>query len=205
MAEWLIEGLLERLLDEEDGVARDLLNRAVFYIVPNMNPDGAARGHLRTNAAGANLNREWATPTMEKSPEVFLVREMMQKTGVDLFLDIHGDEALPFNFLAGSEGTPSYNTRRQALEDNFKHAFKLATPEFQDEHGYEKDEPGKANMTVATNAVAEAFDCLSYTLEMPFKDNCELPDPLFGWSPERSRQLGRDLLIPVRAVAHVLR
>ncbi len=50
MAEWLIEGLLDRLLDEDDGVARALLDKAVFYIVPNMNPDGSVRGHLRTNA-----------------------------------------------------------------------------------------------------------------------------------------------------------
>lgn len=28
------------------------------------------RGHLRTNAAGANLNREWAAPSAEESPEV---------------------------------------------------------------------------------------------------------------------------------------
>ena len=35
-----------------------------------MNPDGSYRGHLRTNACGANLNREWKTPTLEKSPEV---------------------------------------------------------------------------------------------------------------------------------------
>eukprot|EP00964_Phaeocystis_antarctica_P086039 scaffold54421_cov25-Phaeocystis_antarctica.AAC.1 len=26
-----------------------------------MNPDGAVRGHLRTNACGANLNREWCS------------------------------------------------------------------------------------------------------------------------------------------------
>ena len=27
------------------------------------------------------------------------------------------------------------------------------------------------------------------TLEMPFKDNFDLPDPLYGWSPERSKYL----------------
>jgi murein tripeptide amidase MpaA len=32
------------------------------------------------------------------------------------------------------------------------------------------------------------------TLEMPFKDNDDLPDPLHGWSPARSRQLARDCL-----------
>ena len=42
-----------------------------------MNPDGAVRGHLRTNACGANLNREWCTageyeaPTLARSPTVF--------------------------------------------------------------------------------------------------------------------------------------
>ena len=42
--------------------------------VPNMNPDGSYRGHLRTNAKGANLNREWKKPTQEYSPEASLAR-----------------------------------------------------------------------------------------------------------------------------------
>ncbi|MCD0229135.1 carboxypeptidase family protein, partial [Enterobacter hormaechei subsp. steigerwaltii] len=111
MAEWFVEGLLGRLLDPQDPTARTLLDRATFYIVPNMNPDGSALGNLRTNAAGANLNREWENPTVEKSPEVFFVREKMLETGVDLFLDIHGDEGLPFVFVAGTEGVPNYNPR----------------------------------------------------------------------------------------------
>src|SRR5690554_4210705 len=95
MAEWFVEGMLHRLLDSDDGVARLLLDKTVFYVVPNMNPDGSYRGHLRTNAAGVNLNREWQSPSMEKSPEVFLVRQEMVQTGVDMHLDIHGDEAIP--------------------------------------------------------------------------------------------------------------
>lgn len=39
------------------------------------------RGHLRTNACGANLNREWAHPTAERSPEVLAVSQAMKKTG----------------------------------------------------------------------------------------------------------------------------
>ena len=35
-----------------------------------MNPDGSWRGHLRTNAVGANLNREWQDPSLKSSPEV---------------------------------------------------------------------------------------------------------------------------------------
>lgn len=205
MAEWLIEGLLIRLFDADDGVARRLLDNAVFYVVPNMNPDGSVRGHLRTNAVGTNLNREWESPSLDKSPEVFWVMEKMQKTGVDLFLDIHGDESLPYNFVAGSEGNPGYSDRIKGLEDAFKSAFLTVTPEFQDEFGYDKDAPGKANMTVATNAVGQLYDCLAYTLEMPFKDNALLPDEDYGWSPERCKQLGEDLLVAVNAVVDDLR
>ncbi|MEW9796713.1 M14 family metallopeptidase [Alteromonas sp. CYL-A6] len=205
MAEWCAEGLIYRLLDEQDGIARQLLDKAVFYIIPNMNPDGAARGHLRTNAVGTNLNREWATPSAEKSPEVLYVLNAMEEIGVDMYLDLHGDEALPYNFVAGSEGIPSYDERLKMLEDTFKQALLNATPEFQDTYGYEKDAPGQANLTVASCAVGEKFHCLAYTVEMPFKDNADLPDDVYGWSVQRSRQLGEDLLVATRAVVDKLR
>ena len=205
MAEWFMEGFIDRLLDEDDGVARSLLNSAVFYLVPNMNPDGSARGHLRTNANGANLNREWQTPSMENSPEVYLVREKMLETGVDMLLDIHGDEALPFNFVAGCEGIPSYDERHKALEEKFKNVLLAITPEFQDDKGYDKDERGQANLTVCANWVGEQFKCLSYTVEMPFKDNDLLPDYSVGWSDERSSLFGRDFLTAIYHVVGDLR
>ncbi|MEC6909174.1 M14-type cytosolic carboxypeptidase [Photobacterium piscicola] len=205
MAEWFVEGLVQRLLDETDTVGRALLSKAVFYVVPNMNPDGSARGHLRLNAIGVNLNREWQTPSLENSPEVFYVREKMLATGVDMFLDIHGDEAIPFNFVAGSEGIPSYDARLENLENKFKQALLTVTPEFQDEHGYGKDKPGEANLTVASNWVGEQFNCLSYTVEMPFKDHNNQPDSLYGWSPERSIGFGHDTLAAVLAVTDDLR
>ena len=205
MAEWFVEGLLARLLDPQDATARALLDQATFYIVPNMNPDGSALGNLRTNAAGANLNREWLAPTLEKSPEVYYVREKMRATGVDLFLDIHGDEAIPYVFVAGTEGVPAYNERIAALEAQFKAAFAAASPDFQDEHGYEKDAPGQANLSMATAWVGENFGCLAYTLEMPFKDNHNLPDDDFGWNGQRSLRLGEAVLSAVLNVLPDLR
>ena len=59
MAEYWTEGLLDRLTDPSDPVSKKLLQNATFYVVPRINPDGCFRGHLRTNAGGANLNREW--------------------------------------------------------------------------------------------------------------------------------------------------
>lgn len=204
MAEWFIEGFLSRLLDPQDPTARTLLDKATFYVVPNMNPDGSFLGNLRTNAAGANLNREWLNPSLEKSPEVYYVREKMHTTGVDLFLDIHGDEGLAYNFVAGTEGVPNYNTRIQQLENTFKTAFLAASPDFQDTYGYPKDEAGQANLSLATNYVGNTFQCLAFTLEMPFKDNNNLPDDDFGWNGQRSLRLGESILSPILAVCREL-
>lgn len=205
MAEWFAEGLLSRLLDHQDPTARALLDCATFYIVPNMNPDGAALGNQRTNAAGADLNREWQNPSPERSPEVYAVRQKMHETGVDLFLDIHGEEALPYVFAAGCEGNPSYDARLAALETAFKTALRQASPDFQDEHGYPKTAPGQANLAIAKSYVGETFGCLSYTLEMPFKDNINLPDDDFGWNGQRSLRLGEAILSAILAVCPQLR
>ena len=205
MAEWLVEGLMYSLLDGDNATGKLLLDKANFYIVPNMNPDGSVRGHLRTNAVGTNLNRAWSNPSLDKSPEVFHVIKKMEATGVDLFYDVHGDEEIPFVFLAGSQGTPNYNDRLARLRDRFSEVLKLASADFQTEEGYDVDAPGTANMTLATHWVAERFDCLANTLEMPFIDNNNVPDADTGWSPERSIKLGEASLIAMLAVVDDLR
>ena len=205
MAEWFAEGFLARLTDRADPVARGLLAQCVFYVVPNMNPDGAVRGNLRTNAAGVNLNREWTAPCLKTSPEVFLVRQAMQQTGVDLFLDAHGDEGLPYNFVAGTEGNPGYTERLQVLENTFKASWQATCPDFQTTRGYGVTPAGTANQTLATNWVGQNFDCLAFTIEMPFKDNADLPDARVGWNGERSKKLGASVLLPILAVVGQLR
>ncbi len=197
MAEWFVEGFLESLLDQDNPTSRQLLQKCRFHVVPNMNPDGAYRGNLRTNASGANLNREWLEPSMEASPEVYLVREQMHKRGLDMFLDIHGDEAIPYNFVAGCEGNPNYDSRLKLFEDTFKAAWHAASPDFQDVHKYDDDEPGKGDLRIATNYVGQTFKTLAYTVEMPFKDNHNLPDEEYGWSPERCKKFGEDVVIAI--------
>lgn len=200
MAEWWMEGALEKLLDEADPVARRLREKASFHIVPNMNPDGSRRGHLRTNAAGVNLNREWHSPSLERSPEVFHVLAAMDKSGVDFAIDVHGDEAIAANFLAGFEGIPGWKKEQQALFDAFSSELVRISPDFQTEIGYEIPAPGRANLSMSTAQLAERFGAISMTLEMPFKDNDRLPDPDHGWSPERSQRLGGACLEALHAV-----
>ena len=194
MAEWWMEGFLDRLRDPNDAVSNALLDAACFHVVPNMNPDGSRRGHLRTNAAGANLNREWQEPDMERSPEVYLVRKKMRETGVDFCLDVHGDEGLPHNFIVGAQGIPSWNAEKDRLLTDFKRSWQKINPDFQTRHGYPIPKKGAGNMTLCVNHVSEYFGCLAMTLEMPFKDTADRPDVKYGWSPERARKLGSSFL-----------
>lgn len=190
MAEFYVEGLLRRLYDTSDPVSRRLLERACFHVVPNMNPDGAVRGNLRTNGRGTNLNRAWREPDMQSSPEVALVRAKMEATGVDVFLDIHGDETLPYVFTDGNGMVPGFTDAHREQERRFTDALLAASPDFQMTEGYAPDRFTDELLTLASKWVYHRFGCLALTLEMPFKDNANLPDGLFGWSSARSQRLG---------------
>jgi murein tripeptide amidase MpaA len=195
MSEWWMEGALERLLDEDDPVARKLLSKAQFYIVPHMNPDGSRRGQLRSNACGASLNREWLKPSMERSPEVFLTRKKMQETGVDFFIDVHGDEGLPYCFVAGFEGVPNIREDRVKLFHRYRHTLSQLCPDFQEVHSYGADAPGEATMSMAINYIADHFGAITMIMETPFQDNHDLPKPeVGGFSTDRCCHLARGSL-----------
>ncbi len=194
MASWCAEGVVERLLDRDDPAISALLEDAVVHVVPWVNIDGGVLGNHRTNAAGRDLNRSWDDPDPIAAPEIFALRQAIRDQGVDLFLDIHGDEALPYVFAAGCEGNPGFTPRIATLEGDFTARLLAADPSFQRDKGYDPDAPGEADLSCAANFIGERYDCLALTLEMPFKDDANHPDRRRGWSPGRSDTLGRALL-----------
>jgi murein tripeptide amidase MpaA len=197
-AEWWMEGALDMLTDPSDPHARKLLEKCRLHVVPNCNPDGSCRGHLRTNYAGVNLNREWAEPSAERSPEIVAIRNAMDESGVHWAMDIHGDEAIPAAFMAGFEGIPSWTDDQGDRYQTFVTCLAKRSPDFQTELGYAIAAPGKANLAMSTNQLAERFGashgCVSMTLEMPYKDTVHGNDPEQGWSPERCKLLARECL-----------
>lgn len=205
MAEWFMEGVIEHLQRTDDAQLQTLLAAADLYLVPNVNPDGAWHGHLRTNAQGKDLNRAWQDSNAQDTPEVFFIQQQMAHYGVDLFLDVHGDEEIPYVFTAACEGNPGYTAQQAELESLFRSTLEQITPDFQSVHGYPRSAPGQANMALAANSVGEQYKCLSLTLEMPFKDHDNAPDPVAGWSGQRSKNLGRDVLSTLSRLVHVLR
>ena len=190
MASWWMEGALDRLLDPADRVGSALLEKAQVHLVPIVNVDGAARGHLRGNAAGLDLNRQWHDPDPEKAPEVAAVLTAMDRTGVDVSLDVHGDETLPHVFVDGCDMDPLATLAQIEGVARFKTALMAASPAFQTKVGYDASYGGDAAPGMATRAVARRFGALGLTLEMPFKDSLEAPDPVFGWSAAASERMG---------------
>jgi murein tripeptide amidase MpaA len=199
-AEYFMEGLLNRLTDRQDSLSRKVLSKCTFYCIPNMNPDGSVRGHLRTNATGANLNREWETrgdyiaPSLERSPEVYWCLKEMDAVGVDMFVDVHADEEIPMNFVSGMEGLENWGPRLQALQGAFVKSYVRANPDMQAEVGYEPEPEKQANLQICSNQVGHRFDCLAVTFEQPFKDCITMSDPAWGWTPGRCQKLGASLV-----------
>jgi murein tripeptide amidase MpaA len=209
--EFFAEGLLHRLFGigmdgELDEATKKVMDEYRLHVVPNMCPDGSVRGYLRTNSAGANLNREWATvpgredyeaPTPRRSPEVLAVLSRMDETGCDFFLDVHGDEDIPYVFFSGAEKTPAWGDRLERLHGYFVSCYMRANPDVQREIGYpppDSADDAVKYMNVATNQISTRFDCLGLTLEMPYKDCKTNPDPAMGFSIERTKRLGANLV-----------
>ena len=115
-------------------------------------------------------------------------------------LDCHGDEALPYNFIACFEGVPDLNQFNLDTAYMFGRELEKANPDFQNEEGYQKSAPGTGNLGMSTNQIAHRFDAVAMTLEMPFKDTADSPNQDTGWSPERSIKLGYSSLDALAAV-----
>ncbi|MBK8251533.1 MAG: hypothetical protein IPK82_02550 [Polyangiaceae bacterium] len=194
MASWCAEGLIDRLILTDDAAADFLREEAEITVVPCVNVDGAVLGNHRSNAAGCDLNRSWNAPNLVSTPETFCIAQAIRQSGVDLFIDLHGDESVPHVFMAGCEGNPSFSARIASLEADFAGLLAERNAAFSEDAGYGKDAPGKADLSCAANWVGERFDCLALTLEIPFKEALGDPSPTGGWTPEQSTSLGADLV-----------
>ncbi len=93
---WVVEGLIRRLLQGDDD-ARRYLERYCVYVLPMANKDGVARGRTRFNLRGMDLNRNWAQPAdPELAPENAALEKWLdtlvaQGKRPDLAIDFHND------------------------------------------------------------------------------------------------------------------
>jgi murein tripeptide amidase MpaA len=128
---------------------------------------------------------------------VFHVRKKILKTGCDLFLDLHGDENLPYVFTDGNSMIPGFSKMDAAAEQRFTANLLAASPDFQIQHGYAREKFKAEFATLASKWVYMNLKCVSLTLEMPFKDNANREDSRAGWDGARSKRLGGALLAAI--------
>lgn len=200
-ASWWMEGFLDALLDPGNAAARTLLEKATLYVVPNMNPDGTRRGLHRTNAGGVNLNQQWEEPSREKAPEVFHVLERMHRTGLAFGLDVHGDEELPFVFFARIDHNGPIPPAAAALRRRFGEVLAGLSPGCRPEGSYVRPHSRIGPMAFCGPQLIRRFGTPVVTLELPYKDVAELPDPVEGYAPRHCRDLGKAC---VQALAEAL-
>mmetsp|Transcript_39017 Transcript_39017/g.59396 ORF Transcript_39017/g.59396 Transcript_39017/m.59396 type:complete len:92 (-) Transcript_39017:2345-2620(-) len=88
-----MEGAIEFLMSDELE-ALILRDKFVFKVIPMLNPDGVIVGNYRCSLGGYDLNRQWMSPSLRYSPEIFSMKDMIRKTlecrKIELFVDIHG-------------------------------------------------------------------------------------------------------------------
>ena len=93
---WIIEGLVNRLLKDDTEANKDLTMYCV-YVMPMANKDGVARGRTRFNSRGKDLNREWDRPAdpvlspENHALESWLEGMIRQRQAPHLALELHND------------------------------------------------------------------------------------------------------------------
>jgi hypothetical protein len=93
---WAGEGAVRGLL-RDDAESHRLRQKIVWKILPLCDPDGAARGGVRFNANGFDLNRNWDIENPAKMPEIAAQRNAVKEWirsghSVDLFFTLHNTE-----------------------------------------------------------------------------------------------------------------
>jgi murein tripeptide amidase MpaA len=97
---WVAEGAIRFLLSPDPGAAR-IRDELIFKIFPMTDPDGVARGGVRFNAHGYDLNRNWDAVNPRLMPEIAAHRKAVLDwvdagRRIDLFLTLHNTEDTEF-------------------------------------------------------------------------------------------------------------
>jgi hypothetical protein len=97
---WVCEGLVRFLLSNDPEAAR-IRKSVAFHVLPMNDPDGVARGGVRFNKYGYDLNRNWDFFNAEKMPEIAaqhaaISRWIKAGNPIDLFLTMHNTETAEY-------------------------------------------------------------------------------------------------------------
>ncbi|MBI1791880.1 MAG: hypothetical protein HYR60_30505 [Acidobacteria bacterium] len=169
---WAAEGALRFLLSAEASRLRD---EAIFLIFPMCDPDGVARGGVRFNRHGYDLNRNWDRVDADRMPEIAAQRKAVLEwvdagRRLDLFLSLHNTETGEY-----LEGPP--DDRHAALRDRFFRMLKEATdfnPTQPARSGPPSSTPGMAGRMGVHQGLSRDRDVPAFVMEQMIAYNSKL-------------------------------
>ncbi|CAH8627361.1 unnamed protein product [Schistosoma bovis] len=182
---WIIKGLIEQLLSNDNMKINELRKMFIFKIIPMLNPDGVIVGNHRCSISGKDLNRHWINPSSLIHPTIYHTKMLMElltfcERSPYIFIDFHGHSRMKNIFLYGCSSieswlcpdikNPTYRGINQ-LEDNSYR--KLADILNQLSPYFSKQSclymVSKAKETTARIAVWRQFNVVrSYTIEASY-------------------------------------
>lgn len=122
------------------------------------------------------------------------VRQAIKQTDVDLFFDVHGNEALLYVFIAGSKILPGFTDAQHVDQDRFVAALLYASPDLRTRYDYGASKYNEDTLELASKYIGHTYGYLLLTLEMPLEDNADLLDVRVGWDGAHSAALGTIML-----------
>ena len=154
---WAGDGLI-RFLSSSDSVAARIRRSTIVKIFPMCDPDGVARGGVRFNQNGFDLNRNWDIDDPAKMPEIDAQRRAIVQWieschRLDCLLTLHNTETAEY-----LDGPPNpSDAMRMLTERLFDHLQQTATfaatrrPEFVDT-STTPGKPGRMNVVQGMRA-----------------------------------------------------
>lgn len=138
---YIIKGLIDFLLMENNTSTNHLRNDYIFFIIPMLNPDGVKYGHYRCNLYGYDLNRQWQNPNKILQNPIFLakiyLKNLRNHFDIELISDFHGHSKSQDVFLYGcnynEEASESLNERNLSIR-----RFPFILSKLKDYFSYEK-------------------------------------------------------------------
>jgi hypothetical protein len=172
---WVGEGAVRTLLADE---SRKLRSDVIWKIIPLCDPDGVARGGVRFNANGFDLNRNWDVVDPIKMPEITAQRNAIKQwldggNRIDLLLSLHNTETGEY-----LEGPPDGgNGKFKPLAERVFQLLSQHTtfaPTQPLRYAEETTTPGKRGRMTVTQGLYRDFGILGFLMEQRISYNAKL-------------------------------
>jgi zinc carboxypeptidase/carboxypeptidase M14-like protein len=192
---WAAEGAIRFLLSNEPAAAKVRLT-GIIKILPMCDPDGVARGGVRFNANGYDLNRNWDTIDAEKMPEIAAQHKAVADwleggNRLDLFVTLHNTETA--EYLAGPpEGSHPLHGSLLGRLFNTMLRFTSFSATREPAMGKATTTDGRPGRMTVVQGLSKDFDAPAFLIERRIADHPKLRHP--PTADERAR-FGRDLVI----------